>query len=186
MEPDEEVEIITRVLKGESHAYGRIVNAYKKPIFNLAYRMTGSYDDANDLAQETFLKAYSNLNLFDRKKRFFTWLYTISLNLIRNYLRDNRGVTLQEYLESALPYDPLQGDPSDPEGVMIREQERQRLEMFLQTLSTDLREAVVLRFYQELSLETMAEVLKISLSAVKMRVYRGLKALREAFGDSPR
>jgi RNA polymerase sigma-70 factor, ECF subfamily len=183
MEPREEVEIITRVLAGESHAYALIVNAYKKPIFNLAFRMTGNYDDANDLAQETFLKAYSSLNLFDRNKRFFTWLYTISLNLIRNHLRDHKGAAFQEYRESNLPYDPLQGAPSDPEEVMIREQQRYRLDMSLGNLPADLREAVVLRFFQGLSFETMAEVLKITLSAAKMRVYRGLRALREAMGD---
>ncbi len=65
------------------------IEAYNGPIFNLAYRMTGSREDADDLTQETFIRAYQNLRRYDRSKKFFTWLYTIGINLIRNHLKKN-------------------------------------------------------------------------------------------------
>ena len=83
-----DIDIIRRVLEGNRDSYALIVDKYKGPIFNLTYRMTGSYDDASDLAQETFIRAYKNLSRFNTEKKFFTWLYTISLNLIRNHLKE--------------------------------------------------------------------------------------------------
>ena len=76
MEPDQEDEVILSVLDGKREAYALLVDAYRTQIFNLAYRMTGNYEDASDLAQETFIKAYQNLRQFDPGKRFFTWLYS--------------------------------------------------------------------------------------------------------------
>ena len=82
-----EAEIVAKVLKGDRQAYALLVEEYKSPIYNLAYRMTGNSEDADDLTQETFIRAYINLWRFDPKRKFFTWLYTISINLIRNHLK---------------------------------------------------------------------------------------------------
>jgi len=87
MTPTEENRIVERVLQGEREAFAALVDAYKGAIFNLAFRMTNSYQDADDLSQETFIRAYRNLRQFDPRKRFFTWIYTIGLNLIRNHLK---------------------------------------------------------------------------------------------------
>jgi RNA polymerase sigma-70 factor (ECF subfamily) len=77
-------EIVARVLKGDRKAYALLVEEYKSPIYNLAYRMTGNLEDADDLTQETFIRAYQYLRRYDPRKKFFTWLYTIALNLIKN------------------------------------------------------------------------------------------------------
>jgi RNA polymerase sigma-70 factor, ECF subfamily len=184
MKPDQETDVIARVLDGETSAYAEIVDAYKKPVVNLAYRMTGSYDDALDLAQETFLKAYSQLGRFDRRKRFFTWLYTISLNLIRNHLKRKARAARREDQERALRYDSWQANGADPESVLIKRQRDVQIYACLQALSPDLREAVVLRFFQELPFETLADILDISPGAAKMRVYRGLERLTEIVDKS--
>jgi len=179
MKPDQENEAILNVLNGKREAYALLVDAYKTQIFNLAYRMTGNYEDAADLAQETFIKAYQNLLQFDTGKRFFIWLYTIGLNLIRNHLKKRGREMSREMMDQACPDSALEiGAGPRMEQNLIKAQEIRRLEICLQKLPADLREAVVLRFYQDLSFDEIATISNASLSAVKMRVYRGLDKLR--------
>lgn len=87
MDQKTEAEIVVRILKGEKQTYALLIEEYKNPIYNLAWRMTGNLHDAEDLAQETFIRAYQNLARYDVNKKFFTWLYTIGINLIRNHLK---------------------------------------------------------------------------------------------------
>jgi len=174
MSQDKDQEIIERVLGGERDAYGTLVDRYKGPLFNLAYRMTGSRQDADDLTQETFMRAYAALRSFKKGSKFFTWLYTISLNLVRNHLK--KGLPLQP-LESYYQV-PSQGEAHNPEGCAIRQDDVRALNASLYRLPEILREAVVLRFYQGFSFEDIAEVSGGSLSSAKMNVYRGLEKLR--------
>jgi RNA polymerase sigma-70 factor (ECF subfamily) len=177
MTPIEENQIIERVLKGDREAFAALVDAYKGAIFNLAFRMTDSYQDADDLSQETFTRAYRNLRQFDPQKRFFTWIYTIGLNLIRNHLKKHgREMTRENAAGSSTEAGIDQG--AQTERDMMQAQEIRRLEICLKKLPADLREAVVLRFYQDLSFEEIATISDASLSAVKMRVYRGLEQLK--------
>jgi len=181
MTPNEENQMIERVLAGEHDAYAALVDAYKGAIFNLAFRMTGSYEDADDLAQETFIRAYEKLRRFDAEKRFFTWLYTISLNLIRNHLK-KRGHDLSDLSREATGQNMFEGGSrggASMEQNMIQAQEILHLERCLLMLPADLREAVVLRFYQDLPFEEIAVISNASVSAVKMRVYRGLERLQQ-------
>jgi RNA polymerase sigma-70 factor (ECF subfamily) len=179
MTPTEENQIVERVLKGEREAFAALVDAYKGAIFNLAFRMTDSYQDADDLSQETFTRAYRNLRQFDPRKRFFTWIYTIGLNLIRNHLKkQGREVSRKTAAQSSSEAGIDQG--AQTERDMMQAQESRRLEACLQKLPADLREAVVLRFYQDLSFEEIATISDASLSAVKMRVYRGLEQLKRS------
>jgi len=87
MKQIDEGEIIGRVLGGDREAFAVLVDAYKGPVFSLAFRMTGSAQDADDLTQESFLRAFQSLGRFRAGERFFPWLYTVSLNVIRNHLR---------------------------------------------------------------------------------------------------
>ena len=177
MELNQERKIIVRILEGERNAYALLVDEYKKAIFNLAYRMTGSYEDARDLAQETFIRAYVNLNKFNREQRFFTWIYTVGLNLIRNHLKKKRQDRSRGTVERTFPK-PGIGDSDRIEQETIRLQENDRLNIAMQKLPSDLREAIVLRFYQDLSFEEIAAISDASVSAVKMRVYRAQERLR--------
>jgi len=175
----EEIAVVSRVLEGERDAFAFLVDRYKGPIFNLAYRLTGSYEDARDLAQETFLRAYGNLGRFDRKKKFFTWLYTIALNLIRNHRKKNSCLSRHgldgETVSAAEPgrYD------GDSEQRMIDAERVRMMERAMERMPHDFREALLLRFHQGLSFEDIAAVLEISPSGAKMRVYRGVELLRE-------
>ena len=177
MDEKQEIDIVRSVLGGDRDSYALLVETYKAPIFNLAFRMTGSYEDASDLAQETFVKAFENLGRFDHEKRFFTWLYTIGLNLVRNHLKREKKAQLRDFAEDTGLSS--RGNPSNPEHSLMNDQRIRHLNRCLHRLSDTLKEAVVLRFYQELSFEEIAEITGLSLSAAKMRAYRGLEKLRE-------
>lgn len=185
---NEENEIVERVLNGDRDAYASLVDAYKSAIFNLAFRMTGNDQDADDLAQETFFRAYRNLGQFCSGKRFFTWLYTIALNLIRSHLKKRGRHLFRESQEFIRPRDgvvseTVRRDAERIEWDLIQAQKIDHLEICLQKLPADLREAVILRFYQDLSFEEIALISDASVSAVKMRVYRGLEKLKQLMGE---
>lgn len=184
MDRQEEQDVIAQVRRGERAAFAVLVDAYAKPIFNLAFRMTGNRQDADDLAQETFLRAYQKLKRFDPEKKFFTWLYTIALNIIRNHLKSSPERTAR-IVEMAHPLsDPV--DPANPEGLFLDREKAQLLEICLQKLPSELKEAVVLRYYQDLSFDEIATITDASVSAVKMRAYRGLERLRALMSERVR
>lgn len=183
MDQKREAEIVINVLKGNRQAYALLVEEYKNPIYNLAYRMTHNIQDAEDLAQETFLRAYRELLRYDTKKRFFTWLYTISLNLIRNHLKKTNLRTAMHnfYIATGgIGHDGKKGSFNVNASVEeSRETRENQMDIGLQKLSPELREILVLRFYQGLSFEMIADITGFSHSAVKMRIYRGLETLRK-------
>lgn len=167
-----EVEIIAKVLKGDRQAYALLVDEYKSPIYNLAYRMTASADDADDLTQEIFFRAYQYLWRYDPRKKFFTWLYTLAFNLIKNHLRKNKKEKLSEELSASS----LADNNYSPEKKFIEDQE---ISPCLLRLEDELRALLIMRYQQELSFDEIAAITGKSLSAIKMRIYRGLEKLRE-------
>ena len=170
-------QVITAVLTGNVDAYRHLVLRYEKPIFNLMYRMTGSRDDALDLAQETFIKAYEKLERFKTGSRFFPWLYTIGLNNGRNFIRDHK-MEKQCLVE-------MGGDESWMDRLLQQNQrvwtplDVQRLREGLQQLPLDYREAMILHYHEGFSMKEIADALELSVSGAKMRVHRGLRKLRQ-------
>lgn len=189
MDRKNEAEIVARVLKGDRQAYALLIEEYKTPIYNLAYRMTRNSQDAEDLAQETFLRSFNQLFRYDAKRSFFTWLYTISLNIIRNHLKKTGTHRLDNFRQgSEIPgtsdfSDKQLTSPESQARDELSKEREEKLERCLQKLSPELRELLVLRFYQGLSFEVISEITGLSLSAIKMRVYRGLEKLRKYIGE---
>jgi RNA polymerase sigma-70 factor (ECF subfamily) len=172
MKQIDEAEIIGRVLGGDREAFAVLVDAYKGPVFSLALRMTGSIQDADDLTQESFLRAFQFLGRFRAGERFFPWLYTVSLNVIRNHLRKAKALP-EETVGNEVP------DATDPRGDAANGREKgRRLQGYLLRLSVPVREVLVLRFYEGLGFEDIAAVTGDSLSSAKMKVYRGLEKIR--------
>jgi RNA polymerase sigma-70 factor (ECF subfamily) len=173
----DDANVIAAILDGEVNAYSTLVMRYQEAIFNLMFRMTGSYEDATDLAQETFIKAYDQLHRFQKGKKFFPWLYTIGLNQARNFLRHNKrthAVSLNDCeIGSGLDY------PGEQEENTISVLDYEQLHAALNQLPLDYREALILRYREELSMEDVAQAMSVKLSAAKMRVHRGLAKLRE-------
>jgi RNA polymerase sigma-70 factor, ECF subfamily len=175
-------EIVDRVLKGDRQSYALLIDAYKGPLFNLALRMTGSYSDADDLTQEIFIKAYRQLNKFDQKQKYFTWLYTIGINLIRNHLKKK---TRENTYCAEDPFGARSSDCGDKtgEGCLILEENLIKLDANMRKLSVEVRESILLKFFQNLTFDEVAAITGDSTGAVKMRIYRGLKQLKQMMED---
>ena len=175
MKIEREKKLIQRILDGDRDAYAEVVDAYARPIHKLAFRMTGRREEAEELAQEIFIRAYEKLALYDRTRPFLPWLYSVALNLIRNYRR--RSALRNFFLTATRSITHRASPDGNPEALVAGKQKRLRLARCIEGIPPHRREAVVLRYYQELSFKEIAEVQRISLSAAKMRVYRGLQEL---------
>lgn len=168
--------LVYEILSGDVDAYALLVKRYQKPIYNLMLRMTGSEQDALDLSQETFVRAYEKLEKFNPSAPFFPWLYTMGLNLARDFLRKEKGSPIESYepdnrFSMEIDQDDTLADQIDVQDVLKG----------LQTLPVDYREALLLRFHEGLSVSEVAYALGLSLSAAKMRIHRGLLKLRQLF-----
>jgi RNA polymerase sigma-70 factor (ECF subfamily) len=175
MKQIDEGEIVGRVLAGDCEAFAALVAAYKGPVFRLAFRITGNAQDADDLTQETFFRAFQSLGQFRIGERFFPWLYTISVNVIRNHLRKAKALP-----EKSAGYEaPETADTrSDPAEAAIDREQGRRMRGYLLRLPLPAREALVLRFYEGMGFEDIASVTGDTLSSAKMKVYRGLEKIR--------
>ena len=163
--------IIKECLKGSEGAWKMLVDTYSKKIFNLAYRFSGTYEGAEDMTQEIFLKLHNSLSKYDFSKNFNAWILTLA----RNYLIDNYRKTKKErekrdeFNENIFAADAATG----PEANALREEKKKLVWQGFKSLSTDLRMAVILRDIQGKSYEEIAEVTEVPLGTVKSRVNRG-------------
>ena len=177
MDSSDDQQVIRAVMNGNVNAYSILVQQYQRPIFNLMYRVTGSYEDAKDLAQETFIKAYEKLDHFRMGARFFPWLYTIGYNHARNFVQ--RGKPFQQSSEEDFENNSGLDYPSQQEERVLAQIDFLRIYQALEQLPLDYREAVILHYHEGLSMEDIATALQLSVSGAKMRVHRGIKKLRE-------
>ena len=172
----EENAIISSILAGDVDAFAVLVKRYQKPIFNLMLRITSCEEDAFDLTQATFIRAYEKLDRFKPSGRFFPWLYTIGMNLGRDFLRKRKtvGTKAEELYESqkSLSIESDQGES------LINRLDAELVKEAIKELSLDYREAIILRFHEGMSMSEVALALGISVSGAKMRVHRGLLKLR--------
>jgi RNA polymerase sigma-70 factor (ECF subfamily) len=178
-----EKDLITDILEGNKEAYAVLVKRYQKPLFNLMIRMTSNWEDAVDLAQETFVRAYEKLDRFNPSDRFFPWLYTIGLNLARDFLRKKRvrESRTEEIRETQQGLSlALNKDSADSE---VDRLDYHRVQEALATLPLESREAVILRFHEGMPMKDIAKALGISISGAKMRVHRAMVKLREIIND---
>jgi len=167
---DEEVVLlVSRSLQGDGRAYGRLVDAYQRVLFNVALRMVGDREDAKDVTQVVFIKAYENLSTYDGRRRFFSWIYRIMINESLNHLsRSRRLVPLDE------------GMPSRERGPDVRAGDWEAGEIIQQALlelSTDYREVIILRHFVQLSHHEMSEALDIPEKTVKSRLHSARQIL---------
>ncbi|MEW5723439.1 MAG: RNA polymerase sigma factor [Thermodesulfobacteriota bacterium] len=176
MSEADEGRIVQAVLAGDPEAFGVLVVRHQKAIYNLMYRLCGSREDAADLTQETFLKAFEKLDQFQRDRRFFPWLYSIGLNQARDWGRRRkiRGVVTARDMD----YDLGPADPAEPGEGIEDKLDLSRLARAVGRLPLEYREAVVLRYKTGLSMVEIAEIMGLSVSGAKMRVHRGLRRLR--------
>ncbi|MCU0248163.1 MAG: sigma-70 family RNA polymerase sigma factor [Bryobacter sp.] len=164
----EDRDLIAKARKGDVDAYNRLVSRWEKRVFNYLLKLTGDREDALDVSQEVFLKAYQNLSKLDDPERFSPWLFRIAHNEAYSLLRKNRP-------ETELSVDPAMGDLSRR---MYPAELALAVNGALQKLSEDQREAVILKVYEGFKFEEMAQILDCPVSTVKSRVYTGLDLLK--------
>lgn len=177
MQATEENYLINEILNGDSEAFAVLVNRYKRPIFNLMLRMTGSWEDANDLTQDAFLKVYEQLANFKPSRKFFPWMYTISMNLARDHLRRQKSAVNAYQMEQN--HHCVSVDPNGEAQRLVRRLDAQRLPELLSELPEDYRESLILRFQEGLTMKDIGAALGITASGAKMRIKRGLQRLRD-------
>ncbi len=185
---DEDLEIIERFKKGDRESFTFLINKYKKPVINLIYRFTGSFRDSEDLAQEVFLRAYRGLDKFESRSRFFTWLYTITMNLCFRIREKESKVVVQslnqKQEDGSLDRDMdavSQGNPVE-DSVELSETAHAVRQAVMELPQSE-RFALILHRYHDKSYEQIADMLKISVSAVKSRLHRARETLREKLGS---
>lgn len=167
---------IQRARAGDQTAFGRLVVAYQTPVYNLAYRMLGNAAEAEEAAQEAFLRAYTHLRSYDPKRPFRSWLLSIASHYCIDRLRQRRITWLPLEDEIAAP---LTGRSPNPETVASRHEQEQEIQRMLATLSPADRAAITLRYWYDCSYEEIAEMLNLTVSAVKSRLHRARRALAE-------
>ena len=177
----EEGRIVEAVLDGDRDAFGVLVCRYQRPIYNLMYRLSGSAEDAADLTQDTFLKAYNKLESFRVGRRFFPWLYSIGLNQARDWARRRKPTDLMT--EEEMDREQALDNPGDCQDRLNEKLDSMRLFEAVSRLPLEYREALVLKYQQDLEIIEVAEIMGISVSGAKMRVHRGLKKLRIIIQD---
>ncbi len=165
---------------GSKDAFGRLIMAYQTPVFNLAYRMLGNADEAEQAAQEAFIRAWTRLDSYDSSHKFSTWLLTITSNYCIDQLRKRRAQLLS--IEGPLPAHPaLMSEKSDgPEAAVFENEREEIVQRLLATLPEDYREAVVLRYWYDHSYDEIAEIMETTVSAIKSRLFRARRQLADS------
>jgi RNA polymerase sigma-70 factor (ECF subfamily) len=174
---EQEADWILRAQRGDQRAFGDLVRAYQRPVYNLAYRMLGEAAAAEDAAQEAFLRAYRHLREYQSGRKFANWLLSITSHYCVDQLRRRRLTTVS--LEgSYLPEILGDGHPG-PEHVVERKEREVVIQRMLAQLSPEHRVVVALRYWYDLSYREIAQVVGISEGAVKSRLFRARGTLAQ-------
>lgn len=178
-----ERDLIRKAKRGDMHAFEELILKHEKIVYNLALRMMNHSEDAKDISQEVFLKAYRSLCNFDERSAFSTWLYRITHNTCIDEMRKRKGkqnYSLEEELENEAGSMQRQiADEGDtPEESLLREEQKSEILQALDNLSAEHKAAIVLRDVKGLSYEEIAEILEVSLGTVKSRISRGRNQLK--------
>ena len=174
-------ELVARSMGGDLDSFNQLVLRWERPIYALAYRVIGREEDARDVAQETFLRAFRALAGFKGQAKFSSWLYRITLNLCRDWIRRERrapvaqapeGVDLLDLASSAEPVETV-------EDLVSRRELGRAVAKAMAILPDEQRTAIVLKEYHGLTFQEIADLLDCPLSTVKTRLYQGLTVLRK-------
>lgn len=174
---------IKQVLKGDQNAYADIVNLYQHKLYQVCYRMLGNKQEAEDITQEAFIRAYINLHSYDQKRKFSTWIYRIATNLCIDRIRKKKP---DYYLDAEVAgteglnmYSQIAVDEQLPEDVVEQMELQERIQYEISRLPDKYRSVIVLKYIEELSLQEISEILDMPLGTVKTRIHRGREALRK-------
>lgn len=173
---------ITRARAGDSDAFRLLVERHSKPIFRVAYRMTGNEHDADDVVQETFLRAYRTLDRFEERANFSTWLHRIAVNCSLDLLRA-RGRHDRHYggdPEEAEMTGAARSDAALPDRLLLSAELQAHVSKAMERLTGNERTAFVLRHFEGMPVEEIGKTLGIQVNAAKHTIFRAVRKLRES------
>jgi RNA polymerase sigma-70 factor (ECF subfamily) len=173
-------ELVARSMGGDLDSFNQLVLRWERPIYALAYRVIGREEDARDVCQETFLRAFRALGGFKGQAKFSSWLYRIALNLCRDWIRRERRQPLAQTPEGVDLVE-LAGEAEDTESIeelVARKEIGAAVAKAMALLPEEQRTAIVLKEYHGLTFQEIADQLDCPLSTVKTRLYQGLSVLR--------
>jgi RNA polymerase sigma-70 factor (ECF subfamily) len=177
-----DLQLVERVREGDKRAYGLLVEKYRRKLMRLLSRMVRDPDEIEDIAQETFIKAYRALPQFRGDAAFYTWLYRIAVNTAKNYLAA-KGRGMQTLSDQALndedePDERLVvQDISTPESELLTKQVAYAVNEAVEALPEELRQAITLREIEGMSYEEIAEAMDCPIGTVRSRIFRAREAI---------
>ena len=173
---------IERVLGGDTEAFAAVVDRYSPAVFSLIRRICGNREDAEELTQDTFVKAFQNLGKFRRDSRFSTWLYRIAYNTVVSHSRRRKGIFVIELREEGAKNHRDEAEPDGfDSGEFSREEQFLRLERALEAISPEDRALVALFYTEDRPVREIAEILSISEGNVKVKLHRTRKRLADIY-----
>ncbi|TFD99407.1 RNA polymerase sigma factor SigW [Jeotgalibacillus salarius] len=174
---------IQQVRKGDQDAFGEIVELFKDRVYHVCFRMLGNRHEAEDIAQEAFIRAYTNIHTFDIDRKFSTWLFRIATNLCIDRIRKKKP---DYYLDAEVSgtdgltmYSQVQTDDPLPEEEVESMELQESIQKEISRLPDKYRSVIVLKYIEELSLKEISEILDMPIGTVKTRIHRGREALRK-------
>ena len=169
-------ELIDNCMNGDRQAIEGLLFKYEKPVYNAAYRMLNSPDDARDVTQTVFLKVIENLHSYDPRYKFFSWIYRIALDESINCLKKQNRL-------DALDREPV-SDTNGPEEQTGSDQMSEGMQTALMTIKAEYRTVIVLKHFVDCSYEEISQILDVPEKKVKSRLYTGRQLLKEALTKS--
>ncbi len=173
---------VQQALEGDQQAFCRLVEVYQRPVYNLTYRMLGNPEEAEDAAQETFLRAYSRLKQYKSSHKFSTWILSIANHHCIDRLRKRRVTKVS--IDDNPVLQNLEGKAPMPEGVTVAREQAVELQAMIAQLAPEYRTPLVLRYWEELSYEEIAETMGLSISAVKSRLFRARQKMATIYQEA--
>ncbi|MCB0841150.1 MAG: sigma-70 family RNA polymerase sigma factor [Bacteroidetes bacterium] len=180
----EDRELVAAAKRGEPQAFETLLKKYRKSVYYMLLKMVKNADDAEDLTQEAFAKAFNSIEKFDSKYAFSTWLFRIATNNCIDFIRKKRvqTVSIDQPVEgddgSNMKFD-VRDEDLDPNEHMLKQQRKKYLNMAIKRLPEKYRILVELRYFQELSYEEVAQELEIPLGTVKAQLFRARELLNQ-------
>ncbi|RME80759.1 MAG: sigma-70 family RNA polymerase sigma factor, partial [Caldilineae bacterium] len=168
---------IRQALAGDQSAFANLVEAYQRPVYNLCYRMLGNAEEAQDAAQETFLRCFIHLHRYDPSRKFLNWILSIASNHCVDRLRRRRIKWLS--LEDAPFVEQIPAPAVNPQRHVEQNEQAAQVQQWLEQLPPDYRLPLILLYWYGLSYEEIADTLEISVAAVKSRLHRARKKVAE-------
>ncbi|WP_184312084.1 RNA polymerase sigma factor [Anaerosolibacter carboniphilus] len=171
---DVDHKIIEAVLKGDGDKFGELIGRYKNGVYSVCMRMVGDAEEARDLSQETFIKAYNSLQRYNPEYKFSTWIFKIATNLSIDHLRKKKHQALPLDEKLSMPY-----DTASAENMYLHHYNKNEIERVIQELPYDYKALVILYHKEGLSYQSICDVMNLPMSKVKNRLHRARSILKE-------